>query len=116
MKRRKGATKIRKKTCAMLKKADEGLDPREVSVLWYKVFVAVAKMLGFNRRSAEILYNGICYLDWDKIRPDTKELDKTRKERYEAWYYETLYCCDRWNLTRLIRCNWRFQQWYGMHE
>lgn len=78
---------------------------------WRKVFVSVCKHLGINRKSANVLFEDMCFGNWDHLHKTDEEREFTADIWFEKFIYDMFYCSDRWSVDRLMRCHWYFRQW-----
>ena len=81
---------------------------------WYEIFKDVCCYLGFNRKSAKILWKNLSYENWEHLHQTEEEKQYGEKEWFDKFYWDVFYCSDRWSLTRLERCHWKFKQWIRM--
>lgn len=89
------------------------IDVTKVYNCWHEIFLDVCCYLGFNRKSAKILWENLAYENWEHLHQTEEEKQYSEKEWFEKFYYDMFYCSDRWSLTRLERCHWKFRQWSG---
>lgn len=92
----------------------DDVDVLKVYNCWYEIFNDVCCYLGFNHKSAKILWKNLSYENWEHLHQTEEEKQYSEKEWFEKFYYDMFYCSDRWSLTRLERCHWKFRQWIRM--
>lgn len=88
----------------------------EVYDCWHEIFDDVCYSLGFNRKSAKVLWENLSQENWEHLHQTEKEKQYTEKEWFDEFYLDVFYCSDRWSFTRLERCHWKFKQWTQMIE
>ena len=87
------------------------VDVSKVIDCWHEIFVHVCYYLDIDFNSAEVLWNNLAYENWEHLHQTEEEKQYDAKEWFEIFYYDMFYCSDRWSLTRLERCHWKFRQW-----
>ena len=78
---------------------------------WHEIFIHVCYHLDINKKSAEVLWNNLAYGNWEHLHQTEEEENYSEEEWFKNFYYDVLYCSDRWSLDRLERCHWQFRQW-----
>lgn len=80
-----------------------GRNRRLVEAMWKATFVTALREIGFNRKSALIMWYQLSLDD------DASDGELTCSQLLRSLDVEVFYCSDRWNVDRLARCNriWR---------
>ena len=92
----------------------DDVDVLRVYDCWYEIFNDVCYHLGLNRKNAKILWEELSQENWEHLHQTKKEKQYSEKEWFDEFYQDVFYCSDRWSLTRLERCHWKFKQWTRM--
>lgn len=93
----------------------ENIDDVDVAKIhdhWHGIFIHVCYYLGINKKSAKVLWENFTQENWEHLHQTEEEKQYGEKEWFDKFFYDVLYCSDRWSLTRLERCHWAFRQWY----
>lgn len=96
----------------ILRMLDEEQTPRSVVGPWRRTFNRICADLGFDKRSARILWESIgVYDNWDHLHENDAERRQSVSEWREMLTYDLRYCSDRWTFDRLLRVQWTFRHW-----
>lgn len=94
----------------------DDIDVEKVCDWWHKVFIHVCYYLGINFKSAEVLWENLTYENWEHLHQTEEEQQYSERDWFEKFYFDMFYCSDRWSLTRLERCHWKYRQWLRKKE
>lgn len=79
---------------------------------WKKLFIRISNALGFNKKSAIILWNSIgVYNNWKHLHKMKEEYNNTVEDWWSEFIWDVYYCSDRWTFDRLLRVQWKYRQW-----
>ena len=87
----------------------EGCCAAGVESRWHQVFNIVLRDLGFTRKQRSFMWGELMYGNWDRLHLTDEEKAKPSSEFLDDFYYDVLYCSDRWSLDRLMRCHWLYR-------
>lgn len=91
---------------------DEERPPRSIVGPWRRTFNRICADLGFDKKSARILWSSIgVYDNWDHLHENDTERRQSVSEWREMFAYDLRYCSDRWTFDRLLRVQWTFRHW-----
>ena len=80
---------------------------------WKKLFIRICNNLGFNKKSALVLWNSIGISNnWEHLHKTEEERNRTVEEWWSNFIWDVYYCSDRWTFDRLLRVQWAYRQWY----
>lgn len=88
----------------ILRMLDKEETPRSVVGPWRRTFNRICADLGFDKKSARILWESIgVYDNWDHLHENDTERRQSVSEWREVLAYDLMYCSDRWTFDRLLR-------------
>lgn len=87
-----------------------GLNPREVKIGFIATVDSICEYLGYGK-IGKLLVSDMYYGGWERINPDTIELEHGSDYWRVILKNDMLYCSDRWSWGRLLRCVWAYNMW-----
>lgn len=87
-----------------------GVNPREVKTDFIATVDSICEYLGYGKIGRLLVFD-MYHGGWEKINPDTIELDHGSDYWRVTLENDMFYCSDRWNWGRLLRCVWAYNMW-----
>lgn len=89
----------------------------EAGYKWMFIFYDICKYLGFNEKSASLLFKSIgTDNNWKHLHTTEDEKTLRPEDWFENFLGDVHYCSDRWTFTRLYRVQWQFCRWIDSLE
>ena len=118
MSRKRSDRYITSKRCmdvANLIEKRPNITPMELAGPWRVAFNRICADLGFDKKSARILWSSIgIYDNWDHLHENEVERRMPVSEWRELFADDLMYCSDRWSFDRMLRIQWTFRHWESL--
>lgn len=98
--------------CIRNKHDDNHDDVNAIESEWHDSFDDVCWLLGFDKRSADALWDNIGVgNNWEHLHMTDAEREYDADKWFDEFSSDLFYCSDRWSFDRLLRVQWKFRQW-----
>lgn len=87
-----------------------GTNPIKVRDGFIATVDSICEYLGYGKIGRSLVFD-MYYGGWEKINPDTIELEHGPDYWRVTLKNDMLYCSDRWCWGRLLRCVWAYNMW-----
>lgn len=87
-----------------------GTNPIKVRDGFIATVDSICEYLGYGKIGRSLVFD-MYYGGWEKINPDTIELEHGPDYWRVTLKNDMLYCSDRWSWGRLLRCVWAYNMW-----